>query len=90
MTKGFASRLKAELMQLLENNFYSEKLKLPCLKFHSSPSKPNYTSWLGGAIYGVVDVPTRCITKEKYLEINRIPDWANLLDNKREENSATI
>ncbi|XP_076291912.1 actin-related protein 10 [Lasioglossum baleicum] len=85
MTKGFVSRLKSELLALLKSNLYSEKLKIQAFKFHTAPSKPNYTAWLGGAICGTVDLPLRCITKENYLKSNRVPDWTNLIDNQRED-----
>lgn len=85
MAKGFASRLKAELLYLLKSNLYAEKLKIKSFKFHTAPSKPNYTAWLGGAIFGIGDLPSRCLTKENYLKLNRLPDWINLRDNKKEE-----
>ncbi|XP_066581610.1 actin-related protein 10 [Prorops nasuta] len=85
MSKGFAARLKSELINLLTSDLYSEKLKVQTFKFHTAPSKPNYTSWLGGAIFGVANLPSRCITKENYLQIKRVPDWANLMDNLKED-----
>lgn len=85
MAKGFASRLKAELLSLLKSDLYAEKLKIKTFKFHSAPSKPNYTAWLGGAIYGIADFPSRCLTKETYLKLNRVPDWTNLIDNQKED-----
>ncbi|XP_058801808.1 actin-related protein 10 [Phymastichus coffea] len=87
MAKGFASRLKTELLHLVNSNIYAEKLKMRAFKFHTAPSKPNYTAWLGGAIFGIADLPSRCISKEQYLQSNRVPDWVNLIDNKKEENS---
>ncbi|NP_001177675.1 actin related protein 11 [Nasonia vitripennis] len=90
MAKGFASRLKSELLHLVNSELYAEKLKVRTFKFHSAPSKPNYTAWLGGAIFGIADLPSRCISKENYLEYNRVPDWVNLIDNKKDETSNTI
>ncbi|KAF7996693.1 hypothetical protein HCN44_002339 [Aphidius gifuensis] len=84
MTKGFKSRLNNELIELLKSSLYNDKLKIKKFKFHNTPCKANYTAWLGGAIFGVADLPSRCILKENYLKINRIPDWANLLDNQKE------
>ncbi|XP_012284801.1 actin-related protein 10 [Orussus abietinus] len=84
MAKGFVSRLKTELLTLLRSNLYSEKLKLTTFKFHTAPSKPNYTAWLGGAIFGTADLPSRYITKENYLQLNRVPDWVCLVDNQKE------
>ncbi|XP_016908960.2 actin-related protein 10 isoform X1 [Apis cerana] len=85
MTKGFASRLKSELLNLVRSDLYSEKLKIQKFMFHTAPSKPNYTAWLGGAIFGTVDLPLRCLTKENYLKSDRVPDWVNLIDNQRDE-----
>ncbi|XP_076634946.1 actin-related protein 10 isoform X1 [Colletes latitarsis] len=85
MIKGFASRLKSELSTLIKTSHYSKKLKIQSFKFHTAPSKPNYTAWLGGAIFGTVDLPLRCVTKENYLKSNRIPDWSSLIDNHRED-----
>lgn len=85
MIKGFASRLKSELLALVKSNLYSEKLKIQTFKFHTAPSKPNYTAWLGGSIFGTTDLPLRYITQENYVKSNRIPDWANLIDNQKED-----
>ena len=81
--KGFASRLKNELLYLVNSELYSEKLKIRTFKFHTAPGHANYTAWLGGAIFGVVDLPSRCISKENYIKSNRIPDWASLIDNQK-------
>lgn len=90
MAKGFASRLKSELLMLVKSDLYSEKLKINTFKFHTAPSKPNYTAWLGGAIFGSTDLPLRCLTKENYLKIDRVPDWASLIDNQREDLSCDM
>lgn len=85
MAKGFISRLKSELLALVKSSLYSEKLKIQTFKFHTAPSKPNYTAWLGGAIFGTIDLPLRCLTKENYLKSNRVPDWVSLIDNQTED-----
>ncbi|XP_046624515.1 actin-related protein 10 [Neodiprion virginianus] len=85
MAKGFLPRLKSELLTLLKSNLYSEKLKISTVKFHKAPSKANYTAWLGGAIFGIADLPLRCLTKENYLMSNRVPDWASLIDNQKSD-----
>ncbi|KAF3429089.1 hypothetical protein E2986_06596 [Frieseomelitta varia] len=87
MAKGFASRLKSELLTLVKSSHYSEKLKIQTFMFHTAPSKPNYTAWLGGAIFGSVDLPLRCLTKENYLKSDRVPDWVSLIDNQRDEST---
>lgn len=89
MAKGFASRLKSELLELLKSDLYAEKLKINTFKFHTAPAKPNYTAWLGAAIFGVADLPSRSLSKENYLKINRVPDWNNLMDNQKQD-SQTI
>jgi len=90
MTKGFISRLKSELLTLVKSDLYKTKLKVQSFKFHTAPSKPNYTAWLGGAIFGTTDLPLRCLTKEIYLKTNRVPDWSNLIDNQKDETSYEI
>lgn len=84
MAKGFASRLKSELLTLVNSSLYADQLKIQSFKFHTMPSKRNYTAWLGGAIFGTTDLPLKCLTKENYLKSNRVPDWANLIDNQLE------
>lgn len=90
MTKGFASRLKTELLSLIQSDLYENKLKIQSFKFHTAPAKPNYTAWLGGAIFGITDLPSRYLTKEMYLKTNRVPDWSNLIDNQKDEMSYEI
>lgn len=90
MAKGFASRLKSELLALVESDLYKNKLKVKSFAFHKAPSKPNYTVWLGGAIFGTTDLPLRCLTKEMYLKTNRVPDWCNLVDNQKDETSYEV
>ncbi|CAL1687852.1 unnamed protein product [Lasius platythorax] len=90
MAKGFASRLKSELLALIESDLYKSKLKIESFKFHTAPSKPNYTAWLGGAIFGTTDLPLRCLTKEIYLKTNRVPDWSSLIDNQKDETSYEV
>ncbi|XP_024870526.1 actin-related protein 10 [Temnothorax curvispinosus] len=90
MTKGFASRLKSELLALIASDLYKNKLKVESFKFHTAPSKSNCTAWLGGAIFGTTDLPLRCLTKEVYLKTNRVPDWSNLIDNQKDETSYEI
>ncbi|KOC62313.1 Actin-related protein 10 [Habropoda laboriosa] len=90
MTKGFASRLKSELLTLVKSNLYSEKLKIQTFMFHTAPSKPSYTAWLGGAIFGTADLRSRVLTKENYLKSNRVPDWVSFIDNPKYNNQIVI
>ncbi|XP_014238646.1 actin-related protein 10 [Trichogramma pretiosum] len=86
MTTGFITRLKSELENIVNSEPYSEKLTLRKFKFHTAPSKPNYTAWLGGAIFGIAaDLPSRCLSKEAYLETNHVPDWVCLIDNRKDD-----
>ncbi|KAB0799199.1 hypothetical protein PPYR_07079 [Photinus pyralis] len=83
MAPGLKSRLKEELYEQLKKDRYS-KLKIKVFKFHSPPCKDNYTSWLGGAIYGCTELlGMKGLTRENYLKENRLPDWANMRDNLR-------
>ncbi|KAK9872112.1 hypothetical protein WA026_016156 [Henosepilachna vigintioctopunctata] len=83
MAMGFKSRLKEELLHHMKEERY-RKLNIKCFKFHASPSKENYTAWLGGAIYGATDwLNTKALTKDEYFEDNRLPDWSDLKYNTR-------
>ena len=90
LAKGLTARLKAELENLVQCNLDKEKLYLTEFKFHSAPCKANYTAWLGGAIFGIADLPSKCITRDQYVKANRIPDWVNLLDNQLEDSTNSI
>lgn len=70
MAKGFIGRLKSELLALVKSPLYSNKLKIQVFKFHSAPSKPNYTAWLGGAIFGTIDRSAiEMLNERKLLEV---------------------
>lgn len=79
MLPGFKHRLSEELKHLVKDPFYARKMNMSVFKFHSPPSKENYTAWLGASIYGATDaVTTHCITKDQFLANNRhIPDWSD-------------
>lgn len=47
MAKGFAARLKEELLEKSKSPKYI-KLKITTFKFHIAPVYENYISWLGG------------------------------------------
>lgn len=72
---GIKPRLRDELMQLVKSDYYKERLYTNEVKFHSAPSKPNFTAWLGGSIYSATDLITNSITRENYLKSPQIPDW---------------
>jgi len=48
MLPGLKSRLAAEVSGLIKTNPYKDKLHFNGIKFVTSPSKANYSSWLGG------------------------------------------
>jgi len=78
MMPGFKSRLNQELKHLLSSPKYSN-IKVSNFKMFKPPAQANYTSWLGGAIFGATDVvQTRSVTREQYLKDPAVPDWANL------------
>lgn len=84
MSLGIKRRLQLELESLAKSDYYKENLFLNDFKFHSPPSKTNFTAWLGGSIYGGTDlVLTRSLTRELYSRNFRVPDWVNLLDDTR-------
>lgn len=72
---GITSRLKAELLKLINSDYYKDRLFISEVKFHSAPSKPNFTAWLGGSIYSSTDLISASITRENYLKCSKIPDW---------------
>lgn len=72
---GITARLKAELLKLINSDYYKDRLFISEVKFHSAPSKPNFTAWLGGSIYSQTDLISNSITRESYLKCSKIPDW---------------
>ncbi|XP_045480443.1 actin-related protein 10 [Harmonia axyridis] len=83
MAIGFKSRLREELVDRLMDERY-KKLNVKCFKFHMSPSKENFTAWLGGSIYGSTDwLVTKALSRDDYLESNKLPDWSDLSYNSR-------
>ncbi|XP_020614461.1 actin-related protein 10-like [Orbicella faveolata] len=78
MTPGFKHRLLQEIYCLLQSPRYKENLFIKTIKMHRTPVSPNCTSWLGGAIFGALEVlADRSVTKERYIQDNKIPDWAS-------------
>ena len=50
---------------------------------HNPPSFPNFTGWLGAAIFGELDtIGVRSLTRETYLEKGRVPDWTDVTEGK--------
>ncbi|XP_072031125.1 actin-related protein 10-like [Amphiura filiformis] len=79
MLQGFQHRLLAELKMLLEQPRYKEELSLTIFQIHQSPSQPNFTAWLGGAIFGALEILSfRSLTKEAFLQTGKVPDWCTM------------
>ncbi|KAI1287540.1 Actin-related protein 10 [Halotydeus destructor] len=78
---GFRHRLHRELNHLVKtDNRYSDNLYIEAFKFHKTPCKENYASWLGAAIFGSTDAITlRCVTRDQYMKSNGsvITDWSD-------------
>ncbi|XP_058118509.1 actin-related protein 10 [Anopheles ziemanni] len=78
MVQGMAARLKSELLNLSQSDFYKDRLFVQTFRFHSPPSEANFTTWLGGSIYGATDlVLSKSITREAYSKNPTIPDFTN-------------
>ena len=61
------------------NQLYVDKLAFKSLAFHQPPSQDNYTAWLGGAIFGSLDIlDNYSIHNSKYKDLDKIPDWFNI------------
>lgn len=81
MLAGFKHRLMSELHELRKLPKYKDKLAIETFKFHSPPAKENYVAWLGGAIFGSLDVVhIRSLIREQYLKGAVVPDWCSLMD----------
>ncbi|XP_074640089.1 actin-related protein 10-like [Tubulanus polymorphus] len=90
MLPGFKARLKDELISLSEQPKYKNKLTLGEFKFHELPAKENYAAWLGGALFGALEILAgRSLTKEKYKETGLIPDWASIAKEPEAEEEKT-
>ncbi|XP_065920591.1 actin-related protein 10-like [Dysidea avara] len=89
MIPGFNYRLKQELFSLLEDKDlkYHSKLSISSFKFHSPPGQINCTQWLGGSIFGMLEtaVLERAVTRERYADSGRLPDWLSPEPSLREE-----
>ena len=76
MLEGFKSRLVSEINFLLSEKIYSDKLVFSKLGYHVPPCLENYTAWLGGAIFGNLDIlDTYSIQLSKYKDMVSLPDW---------------
>jgi len=76
MLEGFKSRLVSEVNSLFGNEKYSSKIMLRQLSFHVPPCLDNYTAWLGGSIFGHLDIlDIYSIQFSKYKDMEKLTDW---------------
>ncbi|XP_013393078.1 actin-related protein 10-like [Lingula anatina] len=92
MLPGFLHRLQSELYDLLSKNKYKQQLAIKSFKFHQLPCKENCAAWLGGAMFGALEVlQNRSLSREQFQETGVIPDWSSLgfeEESEREEKPA--
>lgn len=72
---GITARLRAELLKVMQSDYYKDRLFIQDVKFHAAPAKSNFTAWLGGSIYSSTDYISNSISRESYLKSPKIPDW---------------
>ncbi|KXJ24727.1 Actin-related protein 10 [Exaiptasia diaphana] len=76
MAPGFKHRLIQEIYILLQSPQYKDRLFIKTVKMHQTPVSSNCAAWLGGAIFGSLEIlPDRSVTKEQYMQDKKIPDW---------------
>ncbi|KAL5008860.1 hypothetical protein ScPMuIL_014441 [Solemya velum] len=89
MLPGFHHRLQLELYDQLKKPKYQNKLVIKKFQFHKLFSKENYTSWLGGAMYGALEtLATRSVSRDVYLTAGKLTDWcciAEEMETEKEE-----
>ncbi|KAL3874651.1 hypothetical protein ACJMK2_037633 [Sinanodonta woodiana] len=79
MLPGMYHRIKEELFDLMKKPKYADNLSLKKFKFHRPPAKENYTSWLGGAMFGALEtLPSKSVTRDFYLQTGKLTDWCAL------------
>lgn len=76
---GFSHRLLAELKLLLTKPKYKDCLAITTFKVHAPPAQANFTAWLGGAIFGALEVLSyRSLSRDAFLQTEVVPDWCSL------------
>lgn len=79
MLPGFAHRLIDELKELLNRPHYKERLAISTFKVHKPPAEANYTAWLGGSLFGAMEILSyRSLSRDAYKQAGRVPDWCSL------------
>lgn len=88
MALGLLARLQEELQALVEQPLYAKRLFVDEFKFHVSPLRANFVSWLGGALYGATELAqTRSLTRDAYTKAGCLPDWVAVEDVMRSAGS---
>jgi len=78
MLPGFKHRMLQELTSLIKTDKYAVKLPNVKVLLHSPPARENYIAWLGGAIFGALEVlGNRSVSRENYLQAGSLPDWCD-------------
>lgn len=85
---GFNYRMKQELESLAVDQCqkYHSSLKALQFKFHQPPSHLNSVAWCGASIFGSSEtaMQERAVTKEKFKELKKLPDWLSSDPEQRE------
>lgn len=78
MLAGFKDRLVAEINNMLSDETlgYANMLSFKGLKYHKPPSHENYTAWLGGSVFGSMEVlDFYSMQNLRFKETQKLPDW---------------
>ncbi|KAL3993687.1 Actin family protein [Acanthocheilonema viteae] len=79
--KGFAARLRDEILCSLTTSSYVNKLgNIKSVKFYRLPntSIELYASWIGGSMFGALEVlQYYSLTREDWQTQGRVPDWTS-------------
>jgi actin-related protein 10 len=79
MLPGFKHRLMTELHDIVAMPKYQSQLAINTFKFHTAPAKENCVAWLGGSLFGALDIlATRSMGRDQYLKGVPLPDWCSL------------
>ncbi|XP_065833341.1 actin-related protein 10-like [Oscarella lobularis] len=78
MLPGFLARLQLELSDVAKNEKYSKLLPGADFLFHELSVPANVACWVGGAILASLDsLPENSLSRARFLETNRLPDWTS-------------
>lgn len=78
MLPGFLHRVQTELAYLKCQPRFINQLALKNFRFHQPPAKANYTAWLGGSLFGALEMlPSRSIDRDTFLKTGKLTDWCS-------------